>query len=258
MSRQFELASPPFSPFPSFITLQQTVFFQLCFSVKTISSSPWTSARPRPCRLVSPMSTALNPWWKTGLSFYVLPLPQLSLLAPPCGDQGWVARDRVSPTSNKSRGHSTKSHTGSVCIFTFLMHFCSSREAPFQASGEQPEPPPSQLSVLGLIRRNSTTRSFRGPREVSPSRGKGTGFGRNLSWVEGVAGFLGSQNPLLWWDPQLHPVSSCLLVWLWEEWRTNFMVSSAGHGAGAAAGGDEVIVPLRSLGPSGEVPALPC
>lgn len=93
----------PFPPVPLSLPFSK-LFFQLCFSVKTISSSPWTSARPRPCRPVSPTSTALSPWWKTGLSFYALPLPQLSLLAPSCGDQGPVTKGRVSPISNKSQG----------------------------------------------------------------------------------------------------------------------------------------------------------
>lgn len=226
MSRQFELTLP-LPPFSSFIPLQQTgfFFFQLCFSVKTISSSLWTRARPRLCRPVSPTSTVLNAWWRTGLSFYALPLPQSPLLAPPRGAQGLVTRGRVGPTSNKSqRGASTQGRTDPPFdIFIFLLHSIS----PFQAPGDQPAPPPPQLAALGFICRNLTTGSFPRPNEASPSGGKGAGFGRNLGWVEGIAGFL-------WLSKASPPLvgstapSSCLLIWLWEVWRTNFIVSSAG------------------------------
>lgn len=146
MSRQFELTPPPLFLFHS--PSANCFFFQLCFSVKTISSSLWTRARPRLCRPVSPTSTVLNAWWRTGLSFYALPLPQSPLLAPPCGAQGPVTRGRVSPTSNKSqRGASTKGHTDPPFdIFIFPLAFYFSIPGPRGPASATP----TSASSLGL------------------------------------------------------------------------------------------------------------
>lgn len=133
------------------------------------------------------------------------------------------AGSALPPTNHSGEQAPRATLTPPLISSFFLLHSIS----PFQAPGDQPVPPPPQLAALGFICRNLTTGSFPRPNEASPSGGKGVGFGRNLGWVEGMAGFL-------WLSKASPPLvgstapSSCLLIWLWEVWRTNFMVSSAG------------------------------